>query len=116
MPCCHGGPLIVTTHLSNPCLTQSFRNPIRMVDLDTDRWGKQLEEILGKRDLQRPQSYVVHAWKCMKMHDVLASAGNMSMEEGLLVCRFLELVVRAGTYPDRSLAVVTTHYAQMVWL
>ena len=38
------------------------------------------------------------------------------MEEGLLVCHFLELAVKASTYPDTSVAVVTTHYVQMVWL
>ena len=40
----------------------------------------------------------------------------MSLEQGLTVCHFLEVAVRAGTYPDWSVAVVTTHDAQMVWL
>ena len=40
----------------------------------------------------------------------------MSMEEGLLVCHLLELAVRKGTYPNRSVVVVTTHSDQMVWL
>ena len=59
---------------------------------------------------------VVQAWNCLKMDDMLASAGNMGMEEGLLVCPFRELATNRGTYPERSLAVVTTHYTQMVWL
>ena len=29
---------------------------------------------------------------------------------------FLEYAARKGTYPAQSVAVVTTHYAQMVWL
>ena len=29
---------------------------------------------------------------------------------------FLEVAVRACTYPDKSVAVVTTHYTQTVWL
>ena len=62
------------------------------------------------------QSYVLAAWNSMRAHDLLAGAGNMSMEDGLLVCHFLELAIKVGTYPDRSVAVVTTHYAQMVWL
>ena len=33
-----------------------------------------------------------------------------------MVCHFFELAVRRGTYPARSVAVVTTHYTQMVWL
>ena len=32
------------------------------------------------------------------------------------MCHFLEYAVRRGTYPAQSVAVVTTHYAQMVWL
>ena len=40
----------------------------------------------------------------------------MSIEEALLVCHFLELAVRKGTYPNRSVAVVTTYHAQTVWL
>ena len=40
----------------------------------------------------------------------------MSMEEGLLVCHFLELPVRRGKYPAKLVAIVTTHYAQMLWL
>ena len=32
------------------------------------------------------------------------------------MCHFLELATKARTYPKRSVAVVTTHYAQMVWL
>ena len=33
----------------------------------------------------------------------------MSMKEGRLLCHFLELAVKAGRYPDRAVAVVTTH-------
>ena len=93
-----------------------LHNPIRIVDLETGTWWEHPEEILGKRDLQKVRSYVVEAWNCLRMDDVLASAGNMSREEGLLACYFLELATKCGTYPDRSLAVVTTHYGQMVWL
>ena len=32
------------------------------------------------------------------------------------MCHFLELAVRRGNYPARSVVVVRTHYAQMVWL
>ena len=86
------------------------------MDLDGGKWWHELEEALGTAELQKMQSHVVEAWISMKMDLVLARGGNMSMEEGLLVCHFLELAVRKGTYPNRSVAVVTTHYAQMVWL
>ena len=46
----------------------------------------------------------------------VAEQGGLSMEEGLLVCHFLEYAARKGTYPAQSVAAVTTHYAQMVWL
>ena len=36
--------------------------------------------------MQKLVSYVLQAWNCTKMDDVLASARNMSREEGLLVC------------------------------
>ena len=52
----------------------------------------------------------------MRIDPVLLIQGNLTMEEGLLVCHLLELAVRRGTYPARSVAVVTTHDAQMVWL
>ena len=32
------------------------------------------------------------------------------------MCHFMELGVRKGTYPKRSVVVVITPYAQMVWL
>ena len=34
----------------------------------------------------------------------------MNLEEGLLVCHFLEVASKAGTYPEMSVAAVTTHY------
>ena len=46
----------------------------------------------------------------------VAEQGVLSMEEGLLVCLFLDYATKRGTHPAQSVAVVTTHYAQMVWL
>ena len=93
-----------------------LHNPIRIVDLDGEKWWHQPEESLGNADLRKMHSYVVEAWHSMRMDNVLAGGGNMSMEEGQLVCHFLELAVRARSYPEWSVAIVTTHYAQMVWL
>ena len=61
-------------------------------------------------------NHVEEAWANLRMDPVLLSKGGLSMEEGLMVCHFLEYAVRRGTYPAQSVAVVTTHYAQMVWL
>ena len=62
--------------LPNPVL----RNPIRIVDLDTERWWPQVEETLGKEDLDQLWSWVVEAWNCLKVDDVLASDRNMNLE------------------------------------
>ena len=61
-------------------------------------------------------SDVEEAWANMRMDPVLLNKGGLSMEKGLLVCHFLEYAVRRGTYPAQSVAVLTTHHAQMVWL
>ena len=101
---------------AHPLPDPIMHNPIRVVDLDGDKWWQQLEESLGNAALRKMHIYVVEAWNSMRMDNVFAGARNISMEEGLLVCHFLELAVRAGTYPHRSVVIVTTHYAQMVWL
>ena len=111
-----GGALGYYHSSLHPLPDPALHNPMRMVDLDGDKWWHQLEESLGNADLRKMHSYVVEAWHNMRMDNVLAGGGNMSMEEVLLVCHFLELAVRAGNYPDRSVAIVTTRCASMVWL
>ena len=74
------------------------------------------EETLGPDDMRKVHSHVHEAWNTMKMDPLLLRQGNMSMEEGVLVCHSLELAVSKGNYPNRSVAGVTTHYVQMVWL
>ena len=59
---------------------------------------------------------VVNALDGVRVDDVLVSTVNMSFEEGLLVCHFLELASKVWTYLQRVLPVVTIHYAQMVRL
>ena len=61
-------------------------------------------------------NHVEEAWANLRMDLVLLNKGGLSMEEGVLVCHFLEYAVRRSTYPAKSVAVLTTHYAQMVWL
>ena len=78
-----------------------LHNAILIVDLDGDNWWEQLEEGLGNRDVRRTHSYVVEAWNSMGMDDVLAGAKNMSMEEGLLVCHFLELACQRRYLPGK---------------
>ena len=61
-------------------------------------------------------SDVEDAWANMPMDPVLLNKGGLSMQEGLPVHRFLEYATKRGTYPAKPVAVVTTHYAQIVWL
>ena len=42
--------------------------------------------------------------------------GNTSKREAWLVLHFLEHAQSANVYPPKSVAIVTTHYAQMLWL
>ena len=93
-----------------------LNNPIRIVDLAGSTWWGELEQTLGAEDLGRMYHHVEEAWANLRMDLVLLSKGGLSMEEGLPVCHFLEYAARRGTYPAQPVAVVTTHYAQMVWL
>ena len=51
-----------------------------------------------------------------RVDDVLASIGNMNVEEGQLVCQLLELSSKAGAHSDGLAVVVTSHYAHVGWL
>ena len=93
-----------------------LNNPIRIVDLAGSTWWEELQQTLGAQDLGRMFHHVQEAWANLRMDPVLLNKGGLSMEEGLLVCHVLEYAARKGTYPAQSVAVVTTHYAQMVWL
>ena len=100
----------------NPLPDPVLNNPIRIVDLNGSTWWGELERTLGAEDLGRMFNHVEEEWANLRMDPVLLNKGGLSMEEGLLVCHFLEYAVRRGTYPAQSVAVVTTHYAEMVWL
>ena len=93
-----------------------LNNPIRIVDLAGSTWWGELEQTLGAQDLGRMWHDVREAWATLRMDPVLLNKGGLCMEDSLLVCHFLEYAARKGTYPAQSVAVVTTHYAQMVWL
>ena len=93
-----------------------LNNPIRIVDLAGSTWWGELDQALGAQDLGKLFHDVGEAWANLRMEPVLLSKGGLSMEEGLLVCHFLEYAARKGTYPAQSVVVVTTRYTQMVWL
>ena len=116
MPCLRGGAVGHYHSSEHPLPDPILNNPIRIVDLARSTWWGELEQTLGAQDLGRMWHDVQEAWATLRMDPVLLNKGGLSMEEGLLVCHFLEYAARKGTYPAQSVAVVTTHYAQMVWL
>ena len=58
----------------------------------------------------------MEAWYSVVMDDVMRSKGNVSRDEALLVMHFPEHVHNAHSYHPKSMAIVTTHYAHMLWL
>ena len=100
----------------NPLPDPTLNKSIRIVDLNGPTRWEELERTSGAEDLGRMFNHVEEAWANLRMDPVLLNKGGLSMEEGLLVCHFLEYAVRRGTYLAQSVAVVATHYAQMVWL
>ena len=79
-------------------------------------WREQLQDSLGKEPLDELWQLVLNTWDSLRVDVALASNGNMSVEEGLLVCHFSDHASKARTCPENSVAVVTPHYANMVWL
>ena len=91
---------------AHPLPDPILNNPIRIVDLNGTTWWEELERTLGPEDLGRMYSDVEDAWANMRMDPVLLNKRGLGMEEGLLVCHFLEYAVRRGTYRAQSVAVV----------
>ena len=117
MPALFTGGAVGHYHSSeNPLPDPILNNPSRIVYLNGPTWWEELERTLGAEDLVRMFNHVEEAWANVRMDPVLLNKGGLSMEEGLLFCHFLEYAVRRGSYPAQSVAVVTTPYAQMVWL
>ena len=56
------------------------------------------------------------AWDFLVMEDEMLRQGNLRRDEAWLVPHFLEHAHTAHAYPPHSVAIVTTHYAQMLWL
>ena len=58
----------------------------------------------------------MRAWDSLVMDDEILAQGNVSKDEAWLVLHFLQHAHNAQAYPPHSVAIVTTHYAQMLWL
>ena len=68
----------------------------------------------GRVDVLRRE--VGRAWACLVMDEAMRNQGNTSKRKAWLVLHFLEHAQSPNVYPPKSVAIVTTHYAQMLWL
>ena len=59
---------------------------------------------------------IIRAWDYLVMDAHMLALANLSKDEAWLVLHFLEHAHNAHVYPPKSVAIVTTHYAQMLWL
>ena len=90
---------------------------IRIVSTDDPEWRQELTRYGmsdGRVDSLRRQ--VGRAWECLVMDEAMRNQGNLSKREAWLVLYFLEHAHNANVYRPKSVAIVTTHYAQMPWL
>ena len=74
------GPLVITTHPPTPSRTWS----IRIVDPGMPHWWEQLRHNLGNEHIDELWHLGSSAGVSVRVDDVLASTGNMSLREGLL--------------------------------
>ena len=66
--------------------------------------------------VHRLRREVGSAWDCLVMDEAMRNQGNLSKREAWLVLHFLAHAHSANVYPPKSVAIVTTDYAQMLWL
>ena len=90
---------------------------IRIVSTDNPEWRSELTPYrMSDARLGLLRREVGRAWESLVMDEAMRNQGNTSKEEAWLVLHFLEHAHSANVYPPKSVAIVTTHYAQMLWL
>ena len=90
---------------------------IRIVSTDGPEWRQVLTRYGMSPDrVDRLRREVGRAWDCLVMDEAMLDQGNLSKREAWPVLHFLEHAHSANVYPPKSVAIVTTHYAQMLWL
>ena len=90
---------------------------IRIVSTDDPEWREELTRYGMSPDrVDRLRREVGRAWDCLVMDEVMLNQGSLSKREAWMVLHFLEHAHSANVYPAKSVAIVTTHYAQMLWL
>ena len=90
---------------------------IRIVSTDDPEWRQELTRYGMSPDrVDTLRREIGRAWECLVMDEAMLAQGNLSKEEAWLVLHFLEHAHSAHVYPPKSVAIITTHYAQMLWL
>ena len=90
---------------------------IRIVSIDDPEWRQELTRYgMSPNRVDRLRREVGKAWDCLVMDEAMLNQGNLSKREAWPVLHFLEHAHSANMYPPNSAAIVTTHFAQMLWL
>ena len=90
---------------------------IRIVSTNDPEWRSELTRYgMSDARVRLLRREVGRAWESLVMDEAMRNEGNTSKDEALLVLHFLEHAHNANVYPPKSVAIVTTHYAQMLWL
>ena len=96
------------------------RQHIRIVSRDNVEWKRELTRYgMSKERVHVLRHHVMQAGDSLIMNDEMRSKGNVSKNEALLVVHCLEHAHNAHSSPPpppKSLGIVTTHYAQMLWV
>ena len=90
---------------------------IRIVSTNDPEWRSELTRYgMSDARVRLLRREVGRAWESLVMDEAMRNQGDTSRDEALLVLHFLEHAHNANVYPPKSVAIVTTHYAQMLWL
>ena len=72
---------------------------------------------MSEEQLQKLKWEIMRAWDFLVMDDKMLRQGNLFKDEAWLVLHFLEHAYNAQAYPPpHSVEILTTQYAQMLWL
>ena len=92
---------------------------IRIVSTDNPKWRHEPTRY-GTSDerVERLRREIMRARDSLVVENDMLAQGNLSRDEAWLVLHFLEHAHNAQAYPPppRLVAILTTHYAQMLWL
>ena len=104
---------------SSPALPPSVLGGqhIRVVSADDPEWRYELTRYGTSHErLDRLRKEIIKTRDCLVMDADMLAQGNLSRDVAWLVLHFVDHAHNAHAYPPKSVAIVTTHYAKMLWL